>query len=78
MIPNVPNATKPQRGYLSVAIGLITFAIVVFRAELLLLLAPISLQALWYQHITLPKLIRTGILSGFVSLGIFLDFIMKT
>lgn len=59
---------KPSKFNINSAIALLTFTTVIFRAEVLLLLAPISLQSLYLRHITFPNLLLIGLLSGFASL----------
>jgi hypothetical protein len=53
---------------MNIAIALLTFTTVVFRAEVLLLLVPIALQALWLRYITFSNLLVVGIVSGLASL----------
>ena len=51
------------------AIALLTFATVVFRAELLLLLGPLVLQILVRKYTTLGGVIKIGVLAGGLSVG---------
>lgn len=64
-----PNATRPYQRNVYSAVALLTFATVVFRAELLLLLGPLVLQALWSGYAKLGKIIKVGVLSGLFSVG---------
>ena len=64
-----PNASRPSRGRIHAAIALLTFTAVVFRAELLLFLGPLVLQALISRSTTLFKVIGVGLLSGLFSAG---------
>lgn len=50
------------------AISLLTFTAVVFRAEVALLLAPLAIQCLYLRYITFTSLVKTGLLSGILSL----------
>lgn len=64
-----PNATRPTERNILNAIGLLTFTTVVFRAELLLLLGPVVLQALWSGYASFGRIAKTGVISGCVSVG---------
>jgi alpha-1,6-mannosyltransferase len=48
---------------------LLTFAAVVFRAEVVLYLGPLVLQLLLQRYISLTKVILVGVVSGFASIG---------
>lgn len=65
----VPNATRPYEQNVYYAIALLIFVTVVFRAEVLLLLGPIVLQALWSGYVKLGKTIKVGVISGIASVG---------
>jgi alpha-1,6-mannosyltransferase len=54
---------------ISVAIALLTFTAVVFRAEVVLLLGPLALQFLLFKQISFVNLIKVGLISGLPSLG---------
>lgn len=71
LIDRAPNATKPSETCISTAISLLTFTVVVFRTEVVLLLAPLVLQSLVSRHITLSNVLKAGVLSGFASLGAY-------
>ena len=51
------------------AFTLLTFAAVIFRAELLLLLAPLALRSLVARHIAFGKLVKVGLAAGVLSIG---------
>ncbi|KAG0708123.1 glycosyltransferase family 22 protein [Suillus ampliporus] len=60
----------PPRKNVDVAFALLTFTAVVFRSEVVLLLAPLAIQALLLQRTTFLRLIRIGFLSGLVSIAL--------
>jgi alpha-1,6-mannosyltransferase len=51
------------------AIALLTFATVVFRSEIFLLLVPVVLQSLFLGYTSLLNIVRVGLISGLISLG---------
>ena len=65
----MPNTSRPSPSDVSKAIALLTFVAVVFRAEVVLLLGPLALQALLARWISLSALIKVGLLSGLCSCG---------
>lgn len=65
----MPNSARPSERKVSIAVSLLTFTAVVFRAELALLLAPFALQALLARWISLGGLLKTGIVAGLFSMG---------
>jgi alpha-1,6-mannosyltransferase len=67
----IDNEDKPSKRNMNLAIALLTFAAVVFRAEIVMLLAPIALQALYLRHITFLNLFIVGLASGLASLRTF-------
>ncbi|VDC07634.1 unnamed protein product [Peniophora sp. CBMAI 1063] len=69
------NSIRPTIRRLHSAFFLLTFAGVVLRAEVVALLIPLALQSLLGGHVSFLKLIRTGIISALVSIGIttFID-----
>jgi hypothetical protein len=69
LLDRAPHAFRPSERSIKVAIALLTFTAVVFRAEVVLLLAPVVLQALWEGYIGLGDVLRVGMLAGCVSLG---------
>ncbi|KDR68602.1 hypothetical protein GALMADRAFT_146254 [Galerina marginata CBS 339.88] len=70
LVDRAPNATKPSQTSLVSAISLLTFTAVVFRAEVVLLLGPFALQLLYLGQIPFLKLVKVGMLSGLISLGL--------
>ena len=60
---------RPLQRDIHLAIALLTFTIVVFRAELLLFLGPVVFQALWQGYTRFWKVVKVGIISGAASLG---------
>ena len=64
-----PNAIRPTRSKVHTAIALLTFTTVVFRSELLLLLGPVVLQALYQGYTSLTRVIKVGIVAGLASAG---------
>jgi len=69
LVDRAPNSTKPSPKRVTWALSLLTFTVVVFRAEVLLLLAPLAFQLLYNKWISLLSLAKVGLLSGFFSLG---------
>ncbi|KAI0347804.1 hypothetical protein BDW22DRAFT_1365043 [Trametopsis cervina] len=65
-----PNAIRPLERDVHLAIGLLTFATVVFRGELLLLLGPICLQAIFQGYTSVKKVIKVGTISGISSIAL--------
>ncbi|KAG2053372.1 hypothetical protein BDR06DRAFT_982841 [Suillus hirtellus] len=63
-----PHSQYPARRSVDVAFALLTFTAVVFRSEVVLLLAPLAIQALLLRHISFMRLIRIGVLSGVLSI----------
>jgi alpha-1,6-mannosyltransferase len=72
LLSRAPNATRPTTENVSRAIALLTASVVIFRAELVLLLGPLVLQALWQGWTTLARVVRAGLLSGITSLGSYI------
>jgi alpha-1,6-mannosyltransferase len=68
LIEQSPHLKKPSKLNVNIAVALLTFTTVVFRAEILLLLIPIALQALWLRYITFSNLLVVGLVSGLASL----------
>ncbi|KAI6025003.1 hypothetical protein PISMIDRAFT_90258 [Pisolithus microcarpus 441] len=56
-----PQSIRPSRMSVDIAVGLLVFTAVVFRSELALLLAPLSLQFLIQGHTTFARLIKVGL-----------------
>lgn len=65
---NPVSVGQVKRSY-KVAIGLLTFTTVVFRAEIALLLAPLVLQSLLKRKLTILEVIKVGLYSGLPSIG---------
>ena len=65
-----PNAIRPFQRDIHLAIALLTFTAIVFRAEVVLLLGSIVLQALWQGYTKWWKVVKVGIVSGVASIGI--------
>ncbi|EKM61314.1 glycosyltransferase family 22 protein [Phanerochaete carnosa HHB-10118-sp] len=65
-----PNATRPTARGIDISIVLLVFASVVFRAEVAVLLAAVVLQALWSRRTSLLRVIKVGLISSFVSIGL--------
>lgn len=69
LIDRGPNALRPTARSVEQAIALLTLSAAVFRAELLLLLAPLVLQSLVCSYTSFTRLVRIGLLSGLFSVG---------
>ncbi|KAI1797080.1 Alg9-like mannosyltransferase family-domain-containing protein [Ganoderma leucocontextum] len=69
IIDRAPNSTRPSKSNIHWAIGLLTFTIVVFRSELLLLLGPLALQSI-IRYTSLYNVIKVGLVSGIISAAI--------
>ncbi|KAF5342526.1 hypothetical protein D9611_002046 [Ephemerocybe angulata] len=67
LLNRAPHSRKPSSTQNSLAVSILTFAAAVFRGELALYLAPLCLQALLTHRISLPTLLKTGIISGLLS-----------
>ncbi|KAI0094379.1 Alg9-like mannosyltransferase family-domain-containing protein [Irpex rosettiformis] len=65
-----PNAMRPLQRDIHLAIALLTFTAVVFRAEILLLLGPVVLQALWQGYTKFWRVVKVGLISGAVSIAL--------
>ncbi|KAL0576840.1 Dol-P-Man:Man(7)GlcNAc(2)-PP-Dol alpha-1,6-mannosyltransferase [Marasmius crinis-equi] len=70
LIYRSPNAPNPTSKSVYTAISLLTFAGVIFRAELVLLLGPFVLQSLYQGNCTLNGVVKTGILTAASSLAL--------
>ncbi|KAJ3516567.1 hypothetical protein NLJ89_g1033 [Agrocybe chaxingu] len=77
LINGAPRLIRQPSRNINVVIGLLTFTAVVFRAEVALLLAPLSLQLLWKRRIAFWRLVQVGIISGLLSLGIVISYIRR-
>ncbi|KAF8525924.1 alpha-1,6-mannosyltransferase subunit [Hysterangium stoloniferum] len=64
-----PSASpQARRKRFNTAVALLTFATVVFRAELLLLLGPLVLQGLYLRQTSFFSVVQTGLVAGLASL----------
>ncbi|KAK0469529.1 glycosyltransferase family 22 protein [Desarmillaria tabescens] len=68
VIDGPPAAISPSRARVTTILALLTFTAVVFRAEVLLLLGPLSLQFLYLRCITFTRLVKIGVLSALTSI----------
>ncbi|KAI0079622.1 hypothetical protein K474DRAFT_1639550 [Panus rudis PR-1116 ss-1] len=62
------NKPKPTPRDLGRVIALLTFTSIVFRAEVALLLAPVTVHALFSGGISFKKLLKVGVVSGLASI----------
>lgn len=69
LVDRAPNATRPSQENVHRAIAILTFATVVFRSELILLLGPLVLQAIVRQYTSIANVLRVGIIAGTLSAG---------
>ena len=69
VLNQAPNARKPSPTKFYTAVALLVFATVIFRAEVLLILGPFVLHALWSGYATLLKTVCVVLISGLISLG---------
>ncbi|KAM5539258.1 hypothetical protein V8D89_007131 [Ganoderma adspersum] len=69
IIDRAPNSTRPSKSNVHWAIALLTFATIVFRSELLLLLGPLALQSI-LRYTSLYSVIKVGLISGIISAAI--------
>ncbi|KAL0067760.1 Dol-P-Man:Man(7)GlcNAc(2)-PP-Dol alpha-1,6-mannosyltransferase [Marasmius tenuissimus] len=65
-----PNSQSPTSRSTYIAISLLTFSGIVFRAELALLLAPIVMQSLYQGSCTFGGVVKTGLSTAAVSLAL--------
>ncbi|RPB04194.1 hypothetical protein L873DRAFT_1759446 [Choiromyces venosus 120613-1] len=72
LLPAPGTPSKLQVGYYKVGIYILTFTSVVFRSELAILLAFISLQLLFTRRVHLGNVIAAGVAGGIIGLGITL------
>ncbi|KAK0446205.1 glycosyltransferase family 22 protein [Armillaria borealis] len=70
IVDGPPNAIRLSNARVTAVIALLTFTAVVFRAEVLLLLGPLSLQFLYLRYITFARLVKVGIFSTLVSIAL--------
>ena len=72
ILNRMPNTSRPSPSSVNKAIALLTFTSVVYRAETVLLLAPLVIQGLWKRWVDIGTVIRTGLLSAILSIGEYL------
>jgi alpha-1,6-mannosyltransferase len=72
LLDRAPNATRPSPRGVHVALALLTFTAVVFRSEVVLLVASLALQALVSGWTSFPKVVSVGLVSGLCSVCQFL------
>ncbi|THH12420.1 hypothetical protein EW146_g7714 [Bondarzewia mesenterica] len=70
MFALIPEFHTPITAEVQIAIALLTFASVVFRSEIALLLGCVSLQSLLSRQITFGKLTKVGLISGLSSVAL--------
>ena len=64
------SSSQERRNNHSIAIAILTFAIVTLRSELILLLGPVVLQALYLRHTNISSVVKAGLVSSILSLGL--------
>ncbi|KAJ7125333.1 alpha-1,6-mannosyltransferase subunit [Mycena epipterygia] len=70
LIDRAPNALKPSQRSVTASIALLAFSAVVFRAELVALLAAIALQSIFLGHIFFWRVCTVGAVSTLVSIAL--------
>ncbi|KAF8624429.1 hypothetical protein AX17_007138 [Amanita inopinata Kibby_2008] len=65
-----PIATIQLKRAYKIAIALLTFATVVFRAEIALLLGPLVVQTLITRKLSFSEIVRVGLFVGFTSIAL--------
>ncbi|KAF9018196.1 hypothetical protein BDZ89DRAFT_356545 [Hymenopellis radicata] len=65
-----PASLRPSSKRVQIALSLLTFTAVVFRAEVALYLGPLALQALFLRWITFTGLFKVGLVSGLLSVAL--------
>ncbi|KAJ8088431.1 alpha-1,6- mannosyltransferase [Marasmius tenuissimus] len=70
LVNRAPNSQSPTSRSTYIAISLLTFSGIVFRAELALLLAPIVMQSLYQGSCTFGGVVKTGLSTAAVSLAL--------
>lgn len=71
LLSRPPNSLKPSSTNVYTAIALLTSTAVIFRAELVLLLAPLVLQCLILKYVPFGGVVKLGMIVGLVSTGEF-------
>lgn len=77
ILDRAPNSIRPSNMNIHIAIGLLTYTAVIFRAEILLLLIPLILQALARRYLTLYSVIRLVLFCSLTAIGASL-YLMRT
>ncbi|KAJ3916915.1 alpha-1,6-mannosyltransferase subunit [Lentinula edodes] len=67
LLSRPPNSLKPSSTNVYTAIALLTSTAVIFRAELVLLLAPLVLQCLILKYVPFGGVVKLGMIVGLVS-----------
>lgn len=70
IIDGPPAAIRLSNARVTAVIALLAFTAVVFRAEVLLLLGPLSLQFLYFRYITFARLVKVGVFSTLASIAL--------
>ncbi|KAJ7592689.1 glycosyltransferase family 22 protein [Mycena floridula] len=71
VLDRAPNSKRPSTKSVGTAISLLTFTAVVFRAEVLMLLAPLTFgYVLVTRYIGLYSVIKVGLISGLASIAL--------
>ncbi|KAF8635073.1 hypothetical protein AX15_000563 [Amanita polypyramis BW_CC] len=70
LVGHNPVSTRLVKRANKMAVALLTFTAVVLRAEIALLLAPLTIQALVTRKLTLLEVIRVGLYSGLASIAL--------
>ncbi|KAI0635529.1 Alg9-like mannosyltransferase family-domain-containing protein [Trametes polyzona] len=70
LIDRAPNAVRPSTQNVHRAIALLTFATVVFRAELALLLGPLALHALVRKYTSFGGILKVGVTTAALSVAL--------
>ncbi len=69
MVDRSSNSKKPSQASLNFAIALLTCTAVIYRAEVALLLMPFCLQLLVTKRLAFLNILRVGLISGLLSIG---------
>ncbi len=70
IVDGPPAAIRLSNARVTAIIALLAFTAVVFRAEVLLLLGPLSLQFLYFRYITFARLVKVGVFSTLASIAL--------
>ena len=72
VLDRAPNSQRPSVSNIRIAISILTFTAIVFRAELVLLLAPFTIYFLYHRYIDFVSVLKVGIITGIASVGMSL------